>query len=126
MYSETKKYSKFVSEIEKILNKHPVKKLCCITLDTSDPYGTVTYKIDRKSVKPGTYKLREEQELEISYTITDGKHVIARDGKNLFDNTMNKLNFFYTKTSEKVKIPITSSLNDKKITRDMYIGIMDK
>ncbi len=119
-YTDTMKYSKYVSDIETILTKHSVKKLYSITLDGTDPYGTVTYEIDGKAAAAGTYQLKEEQKLEMSYEITDGNHVIAREGENWVEDNWNKTK---SKTKETVKIPITSSLDGAAVTREMYIKI---
>ena len=120
IYSDTMTYSKYVSDISTVLSKHPVKKLYIITLDTTDDYGKVTYKIDGKVVDAGTYNLKEEQRLELSYEITDGSHVIAREGSNWFEDRWNDVQ---SKTKENVTIPITSSLDGAKVTRDNYIKV---
>lgn len=122
-YSTTMKYSKYVDDISSILTKHPVKKYCRLTLDTTDPYGTVTFKIDGKVVEQGQYNLKEEQKLEISYEITDGQHVIVRDAANWADGILDKAK---SKTKESTTISITSVLDGNKITRDMYIKVENK
>lgn len=122
-YVDTMKYSKYVSDIEKIISKHPVKKLCNVILDATDSYGKVTYKIDGKAVEAGVYELKEEQKLEIMYEITDGHHVIKREGANWFENSWNKTK---NKTKETVEIPITASLDGKEVSRDVYINIESK
>lgn len=123
VYSDTMKYSKYVSDFQTILSKHPIKKLYSITLDASDPYGTVTYKIDGKVAEPNTYKFKEEQKLEISYEITDGNHIIAREGSNWFEDRWNDVQ---SKTKHSVDIPITALLDGNKVTREMYISVKNK
>lgn len=123
LYSDTMTYSQYVSDREKIISKHPVKKLCSVMLDGTDPYGEVTYKIDGKVVEAGNYMLKEEQKLEMIYEITDGKHVVAREGANWFENS---LNMTKSKTKETVRIPITSSLDGAKVTRDTYIHVNNR
>lgn len=123
IYTETMKYSKYVSDVQKILDKHPVKKLCNVTLDVTDAYGTVTYKIDGKSVINGTYGLKEEQKLEMVYEITDGKHIIVREGANWIESSWNKTK---SKTKETVEIPITNELDGNTVKRETYIHIKDK
>lgn len=122
-YSDTMKYAKYVSDLDKINNKHPIKKLIRVTLDAADPYGTVTYEIDGKVVEAGAYALQEEQKLEMSYEITDGKHVIAREGEGLLKNSLNKVK---SKTKETREIQIMPSLDGAKITRETYIKLNDK
>lgn len=123
IYSDMMKYSKYVDDISSILSKHPVKKYCKLTLDTTDQYGTVTFKIDGKVVEPGQYNLKEEQKLEVSYEITDGKHVIAREAANWADGIWDKAK---SKTKESATISITSALDERKVTRDMYIKVANK
>lgn len=123
LYSDTMKYSKFVNDINSILTKHPVKKYCKLTLDSSDSYGTVSFKIDGKAVEAGSYNLKEEQNLEISYEITDGKHVILREAANWVDGLWDKTK---SKTKETAEIAITSALDGRKVSRDMYIKIENK
>ena len=123
IYSDTMAYSKYVSNISSVLSKHPVKKLYSITLDAADAYGKVTFKIDGKTVDAGTYNLKEEQKLELSYEITDGSHVIAREGSNWFEDRVNDIQGVVNKTKENVTIPITSSLDGAKVTRDKYIKV---
>ncbi len=122
-YSDTMKYAKYVSDLDKINSKHPIKKLIRVTLDAADPYGTVTYEIDGKAVEAGAYALEEEQKLEMSYEITDGKHVIAREGEGLLKNSLNKVK---SKTKETREIQIMPSLDGVKITRETYIKLNDK
>lgn len=123
IYTDTMDYSKYVSNISTVLSKHPVKKLYSITLDATDAYGKVTYKIDGKAVEAGTYNLKEEQKLELSYEITDGSHVIAREGSNWFEDRVNDIQGILSKTKESVEIPITASLDGSTVTRDKYIKV---
>lgn len=123
LYSDTMKYSKYMDNINTILTKHPVKKYCELTLDLSDSYGTVSFKIDGKAVEAGSYSLKEEQNLEISYEITDGKHVISRETANWIDGLWDKTK---SKTKETAEIAITSVLDGGKVSRDMYIKVENK
>ena len=116
-------YSKYISNISTVLREHPVKKLYSITLDATDAYGKVTYKIDGKEVEAGTYNLKEEQKLELSYEITDGSHVIAREGSNWLEDRVNDIQGVLSKTKESVEIPITASLDGSTITRDKCIKV---
>ena len=123
IYSDTMKYSKYLTDAESIINKHPVKKLCSVTLDARDPFGVVSFKADGKEVESGVCSFKEEQKLEMTYEITDGKHIIYRDGSNWLENTLNKTK---NKTKETIIIPINSSLDGERIARDTYINVKDK
>lgn len=122
-YSDILKYSKLESVMETILMEHPVKKFCTVTLDTEDTYGEVTYKIDGKVAESGTYYLKEEQKLKMLYEITDGVHIIARESSGWMENLSNTVK---SKTKESVDIDITSALDGRKVTRDMYIETAEK
>ena len=122
-YSDILKYSKLESTMETILMEHPVKKFCTVTLDTEDNYGEVTYKIDGKVAESGTYYLKEEQKLKMLYEITDGVHIIARESSGWMENLSNTVK---SKTKESVDIDITSVLDGRKVTRDMYIETAEK
>lgn len=123
IYSDVLTYLKYEAEIDSILKKHPVKKFCTVTLDTTDLFGKVTYKIDGKIVEAGNYSLKEEQKLSLSYEITDGKHEIVRDASNLLDQA---IYLAKSKTKESVDVPITSVLDGETVTRDMYISVKNK
>ena len=123
IYTDTMTYSKFISNISTVLREHPVKKLYSITLDATDAYGKVTYKIDGEAVEAGTYNLKEEQKLELSYEITDGSHIIVREGSNWFEDRVNDIQGVLSKIKESVEIPITASLDGSTITRDKYIKV---
>lgn len=73
IYQDTIKYSKYLSDIEKIISKHPSEKYCEITLDESDLFADYTYKCGKETVS-GTVKLRQGEKLTLEYVITDDCH----------------------------------------------------
>ncbi len=122
-YVDTLKYSNYLKEVNSIISKHPIMKLVKITLDATDEYGNVTFLIDNKIVEPGVYALKEEQKLEVSYEITDGKHVIKRETSSFLTQALNKAK---SKTKETATIVVTSALDGAKISREMYIEVLNK
>lgn len=75
IYQDTMRYKEYISDIEKIVEEHPVKKLISVTLDTSDDYGDCVYTVDGKEVS-GTVTLREGQKVKLEYTMTDSNYQI--------------------------------------------------
>lgn len=75
VYQDTMKYKEYFSNIDKIIEDHPVKKLINVTLDDSDDYGTCVYTIDGEVVS-GTIVMREGQKIKLEYTLTDSNYQI--------------------------------------------------
>ena len=75
VYQDTMKYKEYFSNIDKIIEEHPVKKLINVTLDDSDDNGTCVYTIDGEVVS-GTISLREGQKIKLEYTLTDSNYQI--------------------------------------------------
>ncbi len=123
VYSKVMKYSTYESDIASILEKYSIQKLCEVTLDTTDAYGTVTYQIDGKAVEGGTYLLREDQKLEIAYEITDGVHEIMRDDSAWYQSAWNLTK---SKTKETVEVLIIPSLDGTTLTREQYIDVQEQ
>lgn len=119
-YIDTIKYSK--TDIDKILEKHPVKKYCTVKLDDNDSYGKVSYRIDGKLAEPGIHKLKENQKIELVYEITDNKYIITRNSEGI-TGLLNKVR---SKTKESVEITVSANLSGKTVTREQYIGISEK
>jgi len=116
-YGKTMRYSKWVSDSEKILEKHPVRKIRRITLDTEDDHGTCVYKLDGNVVS-GTIDVREEQKLVLEYTITDSSYqIVARSG--FFSR-------FQSKTEQKQDIPISELSDGCTVRRSDYIEVEKK
>lgn len=121
-YVDAMKYSKYVSDLKSIIEKHPAKRICHVTLSSEDEYGNVSYKIDGNTVTPGQFNLREESKLEMIYEITDDKHTIMRNDDGFFENIWNKTK---SKTKESITIPIGAGLDNQTIRRKDYIKVQE-
>lgn len=117
VYRKTMRYSKWVSDAEKILEKHPIKKIRSVTLNTADDYGTCTYKLDGNTVS-GTVEVREEQKLVLEYTVTDSNYQIAAGG-GFFSR-------FQSKTEQKQEISISELQDGSTVRRSDYINVEKK
>lgn len=106
VYQNTMEYKKYVSDIDKIIKEHPVKKLICVTLDTSDDYGTCVYKVDGRAVS-GTVTLREGQSVKLEYMLTDNNYQI--DG-----------GWFDSKTKKTEKIKISEDYDGRALSREDF------
>lgn len=119
VYCETLKFSKWEKDYQKILDKHPVKKIWHVTLDTADSYGTCTYKLDGEEVS-GPISVREGQKLTLEYQLADSDYQIVRSGVGGFVGGLTH------DQSESRSIPISEALDGKTIQRSDYIQVERK
>lgn len=109
-YQNTMSFSKYLSGIQDIVQKHPAMKIYSATLDSSDPYGTCIYMLEGDSVS-GTVKLRDGQKLTLEYEITDSSYIIENaSGIGPWKN--NK------KTTGSIEV--TAALDGKTIQREDF------
>ena len=118
-YSDTMKYSAWEKDVEKILEKHPAKKILNVTLDTSDDHGTCVYKLDGDTVS-GPVEMYEGQKLVLEYTLTDSNYIIIRKGLGGFlgDRTHQE--------TESCSIDVSEELDGKTVKRSDYITVEPK
>ena len=109
-YEKTMTYSKYLKEIDKIIDKHPIEKYINVTLKSSDDIGTYKFTLDGKEVS-GTIQLRKNQELELEYTITNTNYTFKNDFFHWFNSG---------KTSISDKLKITEEYDGKTITREDF------
>lgn len=75
-YEKEMKFSEYVSDIEKIITKNPMKKLVVVTLNVTSPksVGKVSYNLNRDDSKivstTGTYSFKEGDEIEITWDVS--------------------------------------------------------
>lgn len=117
-YAEKKKYSKYLDEIDSILDDIEVHKYITVSLDKSDSYATYEYRLDRDTVS-GQIRVKEGQKLELTYTITDETYELTEaQGGILFG--------LGSSTSEATKsIEITRGMDGTRITKEAF-GIETK
>lgn len=98
-YTDTMKFSKYLSDIDKIAEAHKIKKFYQVTLDTAAEHGTCVYKLNGEEIsKTTTLNVREEDKLELEYELTDPDYEIKWE------------DFFHTLISSKKKtVPIQIS-----------------
>ena len=106
VYQDTMKYKEYFSNIDKIIEEHPVKKLINVTLDDSDDYGTCVYKIDGEVVS-GTISLREGQKIKLEYTLTDSNYQIDSG-------------LFSSKTQKSATLEISENSDGKTLSREDF------
>jgi len=125
IYKDTMKFSKYVSDREKILEKHAVKKIYQVTLDSSDPYGVCKYKLNGTEIS-GDVNLREEDELILEYELTDNEYQFVRESDGFIEAVKNFGANIFSKKKETVKITISDEINGRTIKRGDYITIKKK
>lgn len=84
VFQTTTKFEKCISDIQKMINEHPIAKYIQVTLNSADPYGSCVYKHDGKAVT-GTVNVKPGDEITLEYKITDSSYVI--DGASGFLGT---------------------------------------
>lgn len=119
IYTDTLKYSKWEKDYEKILDKHPLKKIWNVTLDASDSYGDCVYELDGVEVS-GNIKIYEGQKLTLNYTLTNPDYQIARNGFGGFWGGL------IHKETESVDISVSESLDGQTIKCSDYITLERK
>ena len=115
-YQDTMTYKKYLSDIDKIQKDNLVKEIYTITLDESDSYGTVVYKLNGIPVT-GEVKVKEKQKIILEYQVTDANYEIKTEGL---------LKFTKSKTEGTTTIEITEEINGKTIKREDYITVVEK
>lgn len=84
IFQTTERFDKCISDIQKIIDEHPIKKYIQVTLDSSDPYGSCVYKHNGKIVT-GTINLKAGDVIILEYKISDPSYII--DGASGFLGT---------------------------------------
>lgn len=113
VYKNTIKYSKYLSDIENILSKHPAEKYCEITLDKSDSFATYTYKRGKEEVNDAVVKLKQGEKLTLEYEITDDSHKLKEETGGFP---------WFGKSDKKVKaqIEITADYDSRIVTKEDF------
>lgn len=125
IYREIMKFSKYESDIDTIIKKHEIKEMYSITLDSTDPYGTVTYKVNG-SERNGAIDIREEDELVLVYELTDDNYEIVRNSDGFWSGLNDWRKNTFSKKSEEVTIRLTDEINGTTIKRSDYIEVSEK
>lgn len=111
-YEETMTYSKYVSDIDDRISEHPVKKICEVTLDTTDSFAKYVYKIDGKEVS-GTVQIKEGEKISLEYEITDDNYSLQEGAGGVFG-----IGKSYKKVSK--EIVISEDYDGKTIKKDDF------
>jgi hypothetical protein len=112
IYQNTMKFSKYQSDIQKILDEHLIEKYYHVTLDANDAYGVCTYKLDGEVVSGEIY-FKAGQKLSLDYKITASGYVV--EGAKGLPFGIGK------KDQEKTEsITITENMDGQTINRDFF------
>lgn len=112
IYQSTMKFSKYLSDIDQIIEEHPIEKYYQITLNEKDDYGRCSYSLDGKAVD-GSRLVKEGQKLTMEYTIEKSGYVIEGAKGIIFDIGKND-------QKKKESIEVTASLDGQTINRDIF------
>lgn len=119
-YSKVMKYSKYESDIDKIIDNHKIKKEYYVTFDTNDPYGIVKFTIDDKEIQGNrAYPVYIGQEIEMTYEIKDDKHSIVYESSGI-GSLIDKVK---SKKKTTVKFKITKNMADTTVSRETFLEV---
>lgn len=120
IYQDTMKYKNYVSDIDTIIQEHPVRPFWYVTLETADDYGTCVYTLDGQEVS-GTVALREGQKLKLEYTLTNSEYqIVKRSG------LVSAIEGIIGKNKITVSVDISENLDGATIRRADYIEVAKK
>jgi len=111
-YQKTMQFSKYLADIQRILDEHPIGEYYQITLVPDDTYGACIYKLDGATVTGGIL-VKEGQKLTLEYEITSDGYVIegAKDvWYGIIANDQKKT----------VSVTITKDMNGQAFSRDTF------
>lgn len=112
IYQNTMKFSKYQSDIQKILDEHLIEKYYHVTLDANDAYGVCTYKLDGEVVS-GKIFFKAGQKLSLEYKITAPGYMV--EGAKSLPFGIGK------KDQEKTEsITIMENMDGQTINRDIF------
>ena len=123
VYLRKMRFDEYERLVGEALQKQ-LKKICVVTLDSNDPYGTVVYKIDGKEVDPGTQPITEGQKITIVYTLTDEKYEI-NEGRNILDQITILFDGDRSAKYETDKT-VERSMDGQTLSREDFIKIREK
>lgn len=125
VYMKKMKFSKYESDIDAIIEKHEVKRLYSVTLDSADSYGKVTYTLNGTPVQ-GTITVREEDELILMYELTDDSYEIVRESGGFWGGLNDWRKGVFFKNTERAVISLTDEIDGTTIRRSDHIEIVKK
>ncbi len=108
-YTDTMKYSKYMKDIEEMIEKHYAEKICSVKLDVSDSFAEYSYKYDGEQVS-GTVKIRAGEELTLEYEITESNYKLSEGAGGVFG-----IGESYKKVTK--TIIVTADMDGKTITK---------
>lgn len=111
-YQETMRFSQYQSDIQTILEEHPVKQYYHVTLDSDDAYGTCIYQTNGENVT-GTISVRDGQILTLKYEITAPGYIIEGAGGFPFGLWKND-------QEQTADITLTENMNGQTINRETF------
>ena len=108
-YQDTMKYSKYVKDINGLINKYCAEKICTVKLDASDTFAKYVYKYDGEVVA-GTVDVRAGKEITLEYEIIG-------DGYKLSEGSGGVLGIGKSYKKVTKTITITNDMDGETITK---------
>lgn len=108
-YEATMKYSKYLKDISRLIDKYYAEKICTVKLDTSDSFAKYVYKYDGEVVT-GTVNVRAGKEITLEYEIIEDGYKLSEGSGGMFG-----IGKSYKKATK--TITITTDMDGKTITK---------
>ena len=126
-YTRTMKFSKYMSDIDELIEDHKIKKWYQVTLDTAAEHGQCAYTLNgERIVEKTTVKVREEDKLVLEYELTDEDYEIVRQSENFWDTINNWRKDIFTETREEKTIEISDEIDGTTVKPEEKITIRKK
>lgn len=123
-YKKAMTFSDYQKNIDKIISEHPVKRYISIALPKEDTHGTCTYVLDGKTVAEKVEGLRDNQKIEMKYTLNEkDREIYEIERANAWDGFWS----WVTNSAETtVEIPINQDMNGMELDISDYITLKEK
>ncbi len=129
-YKSSMSFKKYVSDIEEIIESHPVKRYIQVTFDASDEHGECVFRLDGEEVGgngvPETVILKEGQKVTLEYSLTDSDYQILRESGGILGGIKDWGASIFSKNKASSEIEITEELDGATVTRESYIKLDKK
>lgn len=129
-YKSSMSFKKYVSDIEEIIESHPVKRYIQVTFDASDEHGECVFRLDGEEVGgngvPETVILKEGQKVTLEYSLTDSDYRILRESGGILGGIKDWGASIFSKNKASSEIEITEELDGATVTRESYIKLDKK
>lgn len=118
VYSKKMTFKKYLSSVNSIISKQPIKKMITVYLDVKDENGICKYTLDGVEVS-GSTLLKENQKLMLEYSLTSSEYKISRKWYDAY-------HLVFDRNKVDIEIEINDSLDNQTIKACDYVKLEAK